>query len=111
MQKTTSSEDDPEKLFIKEIKERLDAYFNIVVQVLNDSIPKIIGFFLVKQSQETLQMVLFNELNQESIFEALGEPKEVEEKRKRINARIQTLNKSYKALKKDPTVSRLLDDS
>lgn len=36
----------------------------IVVQVLNDSIPKIIGFFLVKQSQETLQMVLFNELNQ-----------------------------------------------
>jgi vacuolar protein sorting-associated protein 1 len=82
-----------------------------VVQVLNDSIPKIVGFFLVKQSQETLQMVLFNELNQESIFEALGEPKEVEEKRKRINARIQTLNKSYKALKKDPTVSRLLDDS
>jgi vacuolar protein sorting-associated protein 1 len=82
-----------------------------VVQVLNDSIPKIIGFFLVKQSQETLQMVLFNELNQESIFEALGEPKEVEEKRKRITARIQTLNKSYKALKKDPTVSRLLDDS
>lgn len=36
----------------------------IVVQVLNDSIPKIIGFFLVKSSQETLQMVLFNELNQ-----------------------------------------------
>jgi hypothetical protein len=35
----------------------------------------------------------------------------VEEKRKRINGRIQTLNKSYKALKKDPTVSKLLDDS
>jgi hypothetical protein len=43
-----------------------------VVQVLNDSVPKVIGFFLVKQSQETLQMVLFNELNTESIFEALG---------------------------------------
>lgn len=76
--KTATSEDDPEKLFIKEIKERLDAYFNIVVQILNDSVPKVIGFFLVKSSQETLQMVLFNELNQQAITEALGQPKEVE---------------------------------
>lgn len=98
-------------MFIKEIKERLDGYFNIVVLVLNDSVPKIIGYFLVRQSQETLQMVLFNELNHESIFESLGEPKEVEERRKRINERIKTLNKSYKALKKDPTVVKLLDDS
>lgn len=49
-----------------------------MVTILNDSVPKIVGFFLVKQSQETLQMVLFNELNHESIFESLGEPKEVE---------------------------------
>jgi dynamin 1-like protein len=80
------------------------------VQVLNDSVPKIVGFFLVRQSQETLQMVLFNELNRESIFESLGEPKEVEDKRRNLNARIQTLNKSFKALKKDPTVVKLLDN-
>ena len=55
----------------------MDGYFKIVVTVLNDSVPKIIGFFLVRQSQEALQMVLFNELNRESIFESLGEPKEV----------------------------------
>lgn len=65
----------------------------------------------MRQSQETLQMVLYNELNHESIFETLGEPKEVEEKRRQITLRINTLNKSYKALKKDPTVSKLLDDS
>lgn len=64
LSKTANTNDDPESLFIREIKERLNAYFNIVVQILNDSIPKVIGFFLVKQSQETLQMVLFNELNQ-----------------------------------------------
>jgi dynamin 1-like protein len=80
------------------------------VQVLNDSVPKIVGFFLVRQSQETLQMVLFNELNRESIFESLGEPKEVEDKRRNLNGRIQTLNKSFKALKKDPTVVKLLDN-
>ena len=79
--------------------------------MLNDSVPKVVGFFLVRQSQETLQMILFNELNHESIFESLGEPKEVEEKRRQINARINTLNKSYKALKKDPTVSKILGDS
>lgn len=43
--------------------------------ILNDSVPKIIGFFLVQQSQDTLQVVLFNELNREAIFESLGEPK------------------------------------
>lgn len=73
--KTTKESDDGEKLFISEIRERLNGYFKIVIKVLNDSVPKIIGFFLVKQSQDTLQMVLFNELNRESIFESLGEPK------------------------------------
>lgn len=62
-------------MFISEIRERLNGYFKIVIKVLNDSVPKIIGFFLVKQSQDTLQMILFNELNRESIFESLGEPK------------------------------------
>ena len=97
-------------MFISEIRERLDGYFRIVVQVLNDSVPKIIGYFLVRQSQETLQMVLFNELNHESIFESLGEPKEVEEQRKRLNARITTLQKSLRALKRDPTVSKIMED-
>jgi hypothetical protein len=75
LKKTTRETDDGEKLFISEIRERLNGYFRIVIQVLNDSVPKIIGFFLVKQSQDTLQMVLFNELNRDNIYEGLGEPK------------------------------------
>lgn len=77
---------------------------------MNDSVPKVIGFFLVRQSQDTLQMVLFNELNRDSIYDHLGEPKEVEEQRKRLQGRINTLQKSMRALKKDPTVSRIIDD-
>lgn len=53
-----------EALFIREIRERLDGYFRIVVHVLNDTVPKIIGFFLVRQSQDNLQLLLFNDLNQ-----------------------------------------------
>ena len=45
------------------------------MHVLNDSVPKVIGFFLVRQSQDTLQMVLFNEMNRDSIYDSLGEPK------------------------------------
>jgi predicted transcriptional regulator len=81
------------------------------MHVLNDTVPKIIGHFLVRQSQDILQMVLFNELNQEQILETLGEPKEVEEERKRLNIRIQTLAKSLKALKDNPTVSKLIAES
>ena len=62
---------------LKKIRDRLDNYFRIVVQVLNDTVPKIIGFFLVRQSQDTLQMVLFNEVNRDAIYDHLGEPKEV----------------------------------
>lgn len=82
-----------------------------MIHVLNDSVPKIIGYFLVEQSQDTLQMVLFNELNHDSIFESLGEPKEIEEQRKRLSNRIQTLQKSLKALKRDPTVSKIMEDA
>lgn len=56
-------------------------------------------------------MVLFNELNQESIFESLGEPKEIEQQRKRITARIQTLQKSLKALKRDSIVTKIMEDA
>ena len=55
-------------------------------------------------------MVLFNELNRDSIYDQLGEPKEVEEQRKRLQNRINTLQKSMRALKKDPTVARIVDD-
>jgi hypothetical protein len=54
-------------------------------------------------------MVLFNELNHESIVESLGEPKEVEEQRKRLDGRIQTLQRSLRALMKDPTVCKIIE--
>jgi hypothetical protein len=34
--------------FVQEIRARIDAYFRIVVRNVRDSIPKTVGFFLVK---------------------------------------------------------------
>ena len=47
-------------LFVKEIRARIDAYFKIAVRNVRDTIPKTIGYFLVKSSQERLQFELYS---------------------------------------------------
>lgn len=44
---------DPDKLFINEMRARIDSYFFIVLRNIKDTIPKIIGHFLVKSVQVT----------------------------------------------------------
>ncbi len=50
-------------MFVREIRARIDAYFKIVVRNVRDSVPKIIGYFLVKASQEKLQFELYGSIN------------------------------------------------
>ena len=50
-------------VFVKEIRARIDAYFKIAVRNVRDTIPKTIGYFLVKQSQEKLQFELYSQIN------------------------------------------------
>jgi hypothetical protein len=50
-------------LFVREIRARIDAYFKLVVRNVRDTIPKTIGFFLVKASQERLQFELYAQIN------------------------------------------------
>ena len=65
---------DPEKLFIDEIRARIDSYYGIVLRNIRDSIPKLIGTFLVKAIQDRLQFVLHNEINSnEEILDQLNE--------------------------------------
>ena len=37
-------------LFVQEMRLRLDAYYKIVLKNVRDSIPKTVGFFLVRSS-------------------------------------------------------------
>jgi hypothetical protein len=50
-------------LFVKEIRARIDAYFKIAVRNVRNTIPKTIGCFLVKASQERLQFELYSSIN------------------------------------------------
>ena len=40
--------------FIEHLKSKMDIYFSLIVKTLRDSIPKTIGFFLIKESQVNL---------------------------------------------------------
>jgi vacuolar protein sorting-associated protein 1 len=93
-------------LFVREIRSRIDAYFKISVRNVRDTIPKAIGFFLVKQSQERLQFELYAQINKnENLTKSLGEPERVAEERKSLNATLDTLKKALKVLQRDPDIT------
>ena len=50
-------------VFVDQLRTRVDNYFSIVLRNVKDSIPKAIGYFLVRKSQEKLQMALFDSMN------------------------------------------------
>ena len=84
---------------MKEIRARIDAYFKLVLKNVRDSIPKNIGFFLVKKSQDLMQFELYEKINSNpNIANALGEAKVVTERRNTLKSTIDTLRNSIKLL-------------
>lgn len=95
-------------MFVKEIRARIDAYFKLVVRNVRDSIPKLIGYFLVKSSQDRLQFELYAQINKNEAFtKQLGEPERVAEERKSLNATLDTLKKALKVLQRDPDITNV----
>lgn len=45
---------DAKNIFIKEIRNRIEAYFKLIVRNLRDSIPKIMGNYLVKEIEDNM---------------------------------------------------------
>ena len=69
-------------MFVKEIRNRIDSYFKIVLRNVRDTVPKQVGYFLVKMSQEKLQFELYQKVNaKQQLVDMLGEPKTVTERR------------------------------
>ncbi|EGR30647.1 hypothetical protein IMG5_126860 [Ichthyophthirius multifiliis] len=109
-QKQVSSAD-IEKAFINELRQRVDNYFSILVRNVRDTIPKSIGFFLVKASQDQLQFQLYNELlrNEESL-NSIAEPPSVAEERESIRKTMEVLNNAAKVIKRDPELQPRISD-
>ena len=41
----------------------MDAIFKVIIRTVRESIPKLIGYFLVRKSQDKLQAELFQKIN------------------------------------------------
>lgn len=92
-----------QNIFVKEIRARIDTYFRIVLRNVRDTVPKTVGYFLVKMSQEKLQFELYTRINASpQIADALGEPKNITERRVTLSTIIRTLSDSLKVLQRDP---------
>jgi len=103
---------DPEKLFIDEMRIRLDTYYSIVLRNLKDSIPKIIGHFLVKRIQEKLHYTLINDLGKnDEIMENIGEPAHIIIERETLSKVIGVLKKAKLVLNKDPEFATSFKDA
>ena len=62
-------------VFVAEMRKRIDEYFEIVLRSVKDSVPKACGFFLVRKSENVLQMELYNAVNNNpAMSNFLGEP-------------------------------------
>ena len=58
---------------------------------------------MVRKSQEILQFELYNQINKnEALIEALGEPKNITERRKAVTEVLNTLKSALKVLQRDP---------
>lgn len=77
-----------------------------MLKCVRDVIPKQIGYFLVQQSQDKLQSSLWMRISQnQNILGLLGEPASITERRRNLNAVINTLNNSIRVIQRDPDIS------
>ena len=100
---------DAKNIFIKEIRNRIEAYFKLIVRNLRDSIPKIMGNFLVKEIQENMQLKLYNKLyNAREMTDLLSEPESVAERRKELTDMIKVMKNAQKIIRRDPDLMTVM---
>ena len=94
---------DSRSIFIREIRNRIEAYFKLIVRNLRDSIPKSIGYNLVLSIQENMQLHLYDALykNQE-IVEVLNEPEGIKRQRIELTRQIKVMRDAQKVIRRDP---------
>jgi GTP-binding protein EngB required for normal cell division len=103
---------DSKNIFTREIRNRIEAYFKLVVRNLRDAIPKAIGYFLVKSIQENMQLQLYNQLfKSNEMVQVLNEPESVALERNALNNTLKVLKDAQKVLRRDPDIQSMVGSS
>ena len=100
---------DMKKIFINEIRSRIEAYFKLIVRNLRDSIPKTIGMNLVKSIEENMQITLYNMLyKSQEVVNVLNEPESVMIRRKELTEQIKVLRDAQRIIRRDPDLMQVM---
>jgi hypothetical protein len=97
-------------VFLNELKARLDCYFRIVVRNVRDTVPRLIGHFLVRAVQNKMQIELFKRLGQmfDAVDRSMGEPFAIVQERKALKTQLETLQKADRVLNRDPEITTMI---
>ena len=100
-------------IFVNELRARLDCYFRIVVRNVRDTVPRLIGHFLVRAVQNKMQIELFKRLNTmfETVNRSMGEPLAIIQERKALTAQLATLRDAERVLTRDPEITNMISTS
>ena len=100
---------DAKNIFIKEIRNRIEAYFKLIVRNLRESIPKIIGNNLVKEIEDNMQIQLYNQLYKSNEMVALlSEPEHIAERRRDLTELIRVMRNAQKVIRRDPDLMTVM---
>ena len=101
----------PENLFVQEIRTRIDSYFKLVIRNIRDTVPKVVGYFLVRTIMDKMQLELYDQINRsEAITNQLSEPAHITSERESLRKQLETLKKAEKILKHNPEFARQSDN-
>ena len=96
-------------IFIREVRGRIDSYFKIIVRNLRDSIPKALGYTLVKTIENDMKMKLYEMLyNDKSMVSVLNEPEGIKRQRIELNRQIKVMKDAQKVIKRDPDLMNIM---
>lgn len=100
-------------VFVMELRQRIDSYFNLVIRNVRDRVPKTIGHFLVKKCQDKIQFHLYSEINKNSTLNSiLGEHPAITQERDEMTKSLEVMKRATKVLQRDPDITNVisLDD-
>lgn len=87
---------------IKEMRKRVDQYFEINVRQVGDMVPKLITNFLINDVLDKIYFMMFRKVSDTQILDLLKEPDHIIQQRKILNNTLDVLTNSKKVLLKDP---------
>jgi hypothetical protein len=91
-----------EDVLVTELRNRINKYFFIVVRNLRDCVPKLLGQFLLKKFNNTLEVEILNALNNKNYcLDSMYENKKVKSERDQLKRELSSLNKAESLLVSD----------